>query len=188
VKLYTLCSIYIIASIFWWCLYRKAKSVFVLSTPFAFFGLSFLLLGFAITSKNPFTIGWIYNVATGLYTFGSAAGCFYFALNFGSEGMSCHHECRTSDTNEVRWNTPATMGTSCLCHFWHATTSYRVSLVLGRQFGRWQNQVCSQCSIVRHTYCDHYSPCSPDVGNWVSSLSWLAKFLSARIEAHSFLL
>lgn len=86
-KLYTLCGIYIIASLCWWVLYRKAKSIYVLSMPFIFFGACFFLLGSAILSKDSFTIGWIYNVATGLYTAGSAAGSFYFALNFGTEGM-----------------------------------------------------------------------------------------------------
>lgn len=75
---------------FWWVLYRKTKSIYVLSLPFAFFGACFFLLGFAIISKDAFTVGWIYNVATGLYTFGSAAGAFYFALNFGTEGMYLH--------------------------------------------------------------------------------------------------
>ncbi|KAL8851905.1 MAG: hypothetical protein Q9221_003229 [Calogaya cf. arnoldii] len=84
-KLYAIASIYLVTSILWWTLFRTMKSIYVLSIPFGFYGLAFLLLSIA-----PFATGlsrtWVQNVATGLYATASSSGAFYFSLNFGSEG------------------------------------------------------------------------------------------------------
>ncbi|KAF2665711.1 putative alpha-1,3-glucan synthase [Microthyrium microscopicum] len=85
-KLYTLCAIYFASSLMWWIGYRRLPTVYVLSLPFLFFGLSFFLLGISIGAQSAVSKGWIFDTAAGLYTIGSAAGCLYFALNFGTEG------------------------------------------------------------------------------------------------------
>ncbi|KAI4251057.1 MAG: hypothetical protein LQ352_005095 [Teloschistes flavicans] len=84
--LYIIASIYLATSILWWILFRTLKSIYVLSIPFGFYGLAFLLLGIAAYSPG-IARGWIQNVATGIYATASSSGAFYFALNFGSEGM-----------------------------------------------------------------------------------------------------
>jgi alpha-1,3-glucan synthase len=85
-KLYLLCAIYFIASFVWWILYRRIPTIYVLTVPFLLFGLAFFLLGVSPAASSDLAKGWIYNVAGGIYTFGSAAGCLFFALNFGTEG------------------------------------------------------------------------------------------------------
>lgn len=75
-----------IASVVWWTLFRTMKPRYVMSLPFGFYGLAFLLVGLA--PFVPIGVGrdWARNVATGLYAFASASGSLYFALNFGDEG------------------------------------------------------------------------------------------------------
>ncbi|KAL8687531.1 MAG: hypothetical protein Q9224_005123 [Gallowayella concinna] len=84
-KLYAIAAVYLVTSLLWWWLFRRLKAIWVLSLPFGFYGLAFLLLGIA-----PYTAGtsrtWVQNVATGLYSTASSSGAFYFSLNFGSEG------------------------------------------------------------------------------------------------------
>lgn len=86
IKLYVVATIYIVASIFWWLVHRHFRAVWVLSIPFALYGLAFLLLGMAPYTTNLAGRAWVYNVATGFYAFASASGSFFFSLNFGSEG------------------------------------------------------------------------------------------------------
>lgn len=85
-RLYVVASIYLVTSILWWILYRRAMSVICLSSPFAFYGLAFLFLGIAPFASNLNTRFWIQNVATGLYATASSSGAIFFALNFGDEG------------------------------------------------------------------------------------------------------
>ena len=85
-KLYTIASLYIGGSILWWLLYRRLKTVYVLSLPFALYGLAFLLIGLAPLGTSISSRGWIQNVATGFYAIASASGSVYFAVNFGDEG------------------------------------------------------------------------------------------------------
>lgn len=87
-KLYVIASIYLAASIAWWMVFRRMKSVFVLATPFALYGMAFFLLGMAPYVASISGRGWVYNVATALYAIASASGSFFFALNFGDEGWS----------------------------------------------------------------------------------------------------
>lgn len=91
-QLYVIASVYLASTIVWWCLFRRVASVYVLSTPFFFYGLAFLLLGVAPFNKTLTGLVWTRNVATGLYAFASATGSLFFALNFGSEGESENSE------------------------------------------------------------------------------------------------
>ena len=85
-KLYVVASIYLVASVWWWLLYRRLKPVFILALPFAFYGLAFFLIGMAPLGSGVSARGWIQNVATGFYAMASASGSIYFAVNFGDEG------------------------------------------------------------------------------------------------------
>ncbi|KAL8980698.1 MAG: hypothetical protein Q9177_005804, partial [Variospora cf. flavescens] len=85
-KLYIVASIYLASSVIWWTLFRLFKQVYILSTPFVFYGLAFFLVGMGPYTSNLASRGWIYNVATALYAAASASGSLFFALNFGTEG------------------------------------------------------------------------------------------------------
>jgi len=85
-KLYILASVYLVFSIFWWLIFRRFQSVYVLTCPFILYGLAFFLLGLAPYAGAVVTRGWIQNVATALYAAASSSGAFFFSLNFGSEG------------------------------------------------------------------------------------------------------
>ena len=85
-KLYVLATIYLVFSLLWWGLFRRLQSVYVLSLPYAFYGLAFFILGLAPYAKTLVGRGWVQNLATGFYAAASSSGAFYFSLNFGSEG------------------------------------------------------------------------------------------------------
>lgn len=88
-KIYIIGGIYIVASCLWWTLFRTMKPRYVMSLPFAFYGLAFLLVGlapFIASAGNGLGRDWARNVATGLYATASASGSLFFALNFGDEG------------------------------------------------------------------------------------------------------
>ena len=85
-KLYVIASVYLIFSIIWWVIFRKLQSKYVLSLPFALYGLAFFLLGLAPFAHTMLGRGWVQNVATAFYAAASSSGAFFFALNFGSEG------------------------------------------------------------------------------------------------------
>ncbi|RDW75231.1 glycosyltransferase family 5 protein [Coleophoma cylindrospora] len=84
-ELYTIASIYLGASITWWVLFRHFKAVFVLSTPFIFYGMAFFLVGMVPYASSSSKV-WVQNVATAFYAIASSSGSLFFALNFGSEG------------------------------------------------------------------------------------------------------
>ncbi|GAB1317883.1 Cell wall alpha-1,3-glucan synthase ags1 [Madurella fahalii] len=84
--LYTIASIYAGTSIVWWVAFRRLKSVWVLSTPFAIYALAFIFAGCAPFAASFETRGWVQKVASGLYAAASSSGSMFFALNFGDEG------------------------------------------------------------------------------------------------------
>jgi alpha-1,3-glucan synthase len=85
-KLYSISTVYAITSILWWLLFRRAKAVWTLSTPFFFYGLAFLLLGVAPLLPSANGVFWMQNVATAVYATASSSGALFFAMNFGDEG------------------------------------------------------------------------------------------------------
>ena len=70
----------------WWLLFRRLKSRWVLSLPFAFYGTAFFLIGMTPFVRDMQARGWVQNVATGFYALASSSGSLFFALNFGDEG------------------------------------------------------------------------------------------------------
>jgi alpha-1,3-glucan synthase len=93
-KLYIVGTIFIVMSSLWWIMFRTLPSKFVLSAPFAFYGLAFLFVGVAPFAKFGSPRDWIQNVATGFYVAASASGSIFFALNFGDEGKCFPYFCR----------------------------------------------------------------------------------------------
>lgn len=88
-KLYSTSSIYLATTVIWWIMFRKLKSVYVLSVPFIFYALAFALLGLApVVHTTSSGRNWMQNVATAMYATGSSSGSIFFALNFGDEGGS----------------------------------------------------------------------------------------------------
>ncbi|KAL4807069.1 hypothetical protein BDV18DRAFT_136820 [Aspergillus unguis] len=84
-KLYGIATVYLVSSIVWWFLFRFCKSVVVLSLPWFFYGLAFVLIGVAHFEGDGFSRAWIQNVGAGVYAAASASGSLFFALNFGDE-------------------------------------------------------------------------------------------------------
>ncbi len=85
-KLYVIASIYLATSFGWWLLYRRLRTVYVVSLPFIFYGLAYFLVGMSPLGPNPAGKAWIQNVATGSYALASSSGALYFAVNFADEG------------------------------------------------------------------------------------------------------
>jgi alpha-1,3-glucan synthase len=85
-KLYVIGGIYIIASCLWWVLFRTMTPRYVMSAPFAMYGLAFIIIGLAPLIAPGGGRSWARNIATGMYATASASGSLYFALNFGDEG------------------------------------------------------------------------------------------------------
>ncbi|KAF2402249.1 hypothetical protein EJ06DRAFT_520290 [Trichodelitschia bisporula] len=85
---YTIASVYAVTSILWWFLFRMCKSVYILSPPFAFYGLAFLMLAVAPLASSMAGRGAAQHAASAFYAVASSGGKFYFALNIGGEGGS----------------------------------------------------------------------------------------------------
>ncbi|BEJ00050.1 hypothetical protein CcaverHIS631_0410920 [Cutaneotrichosporon cavernicola] len=84
--MYIICAIFVIATFLWYTLFRMRPSVYVLTIPWAIFGVAFFLIGFP-SLRGPFTAPrkWIVRVATWCYAVASGAGFLFFGLNFGEE-------------------------------------------------------------------------------------------------------
>ncbi|CAD6563802.1 MAG: Cell wall alpha-1,3-glucan synthase ags1 [Tremellales sp. Tagirdzhanova-0007] len=84
--LYIICSIFAVATLAWYTLFRMKPSVYVLTLPWVIFAIAFMLIGFpslhGIFTPQHKTIT---RVATWCYASASAAGFLFFGLNFGEE-------------------------------------------------------------------------------------------------------
>ena len=70
----------------WYMLFRFKPSVWVLSLPWFFFGVAFLLIGLPYVHSSLLPAHDILSaVATGAYATASSAGFAFFGLNFGEE-------------------------------------------------------------------------------------------------------
>jgi alpha-1,3-glucan synthase len=87
-KVYIIGGIFMAATCAWWVVFRSLKSAYVLSLPWLFYGIAFILVGVAPFISKGGGRDWVRNVAVGMYTFASASGSMFFALNFGDEGMT----------------------------------------------------------------------------------------------------
>lgn len=86
VDMYIICAIFVVATVFWYTLFRMRPSVYVLSLPWVLFAIAFFLVGFP-SLHGPFIPPqrWLTKVATWFYAMASAAGFLFFGLNFGEE-------------------------------------------------------------------------------------------------------
>ncbi|PNS16674.1 Cell wall alpha-1,3-glucan synthase ags1 [Sphaceloma murrayae] len=84
-ELYAIATVYFISSCIWWYVFRRLPCVYVMSGPWIFYSLAFLLLAIAPWTVDPGRY-WIQHIATGSYAAASASGSFFFAQNFGSTG------------------------------------------------------------------------------------------------------
>ncbi|TPX22463.1 hypothetical protein DIZ76_014335 [Coccidioides immitis] len=85
-KLYAIASIYLLGSILWWLMFRKFELATTLSSPFAAYSFAFLVVGFAQIWYAKGRL--LQNIAAGVYSFASASGSVFFALNFNDEAGS----------------------------------------------------------------------------------------------------
>ena len=87
-QLYVLGGVFLAASAVWYPLFRLRPSVYVLSTPWLFFGIAFFLIGLpsAASAIHP-AHHVLANVATWCYAVASAASFLFFGLNFGEEAV-----------------------------------------------------------------------------------------------------
>ena len=193
-KLYTIASIYLAGSLIWWFLYRRLKTVYVLSLPFAFYGSAFLLIGLAPLGSSVASRGWIQNVATGFYALASSSGSIYFAVNFGDEGMLLSVGLKTKDSllMHLRWCSCHILGLPCLYHPRHATNLRCGSVVLGlrtdqslRAYFYWKQCCCCKPPRDHDSWCGN---CLPDVGSGNCALDRPAKILSTSTRAYTFFL
>ncbi len=155
-------------SVLWWLLYRRLKTVYVLSLPFAFYGLAFLLIGLAPLGASVGSRGWIQNVATGFYAIASASGSVYFAVNFGDEGKPTRPLLFNPRLHHFRGCARNILGLPSLRYPGHAADLCRGTVVLGIRIDErltaylhWQQ--CSSCEP-RGNYSYRRGHCMLDVG------------------------
>lgn len=191
-QLYVIASVYLASTMIWWCLFRRVASVYILSTPFFFYGLAFLLLGFAPFNKTLAGLVWTRNVATGLYAFASATGSLFFALNFGSEGMFIYPWWHWAHyLTASRWDFCQNMGFPSLHCSRHTTDLYQRSLVVG-----WEpialnglRGFSTRARLVNPSTHRHYNNCvcSP-LGHRCFGIPGPARLLPVNAGCHSQLL
>lgn len=87
-QLYVLGSVFLVASVVWYTMFRLRPSVYVLSAPWLFFGIAFFLIGLPSVSEvfKPAQSA-LASAATWAYAVASAAGFLFFGLNFGEEAV-----------------------------------------------------------------------------------------------------
>jgi len=87
-QLYVLGAVFLASSIVWYILFRLKPSVYVLSAPWIFFGIAFLLVGLpSVTRSMVGAHRAVTGVATWSYAVASAAAFLFFGLNFGEEAV-----------------------------------------------------------------------------------------------------
>ncbi|KAJ5766305.1 uncharacterized protein N7511_003921 [Penicillium nucicola] len=87
-SLYILGSMYIVTTCGWWLAFRRIPSFYLLSLPFVFYSIAFLVIGIAAFIPKGGGQDWAYHIATAFYIIGSSSGYLFFSLNFGDDGGS----------------------------------------------------------------------------------------------------
>ncbi|EEB07932.1 alpha-1,3-glucan synthase Mok12 [Schizosaccharomyces japonicus yFS275] len=89
---YILLSIFSFCSMTWWFLSRIFQARYILSVPFIFFGISFLLVALTHLFQFSKACAVVQNIAAYVYAISSSTGSLFFAWNFGAEGgVAPHH-------------------------------------------------------------------------------------------------
>jgi len=85
-QFYVVGGVFFVASGIWYMLFRFKPALWVLSLPWFFFGVAFLLIGLPYISASLVPAHDILaGVATSAYAVASAGGFAFFGLNFGEE-------------------------------------------------------------------------------------------------------
>jgi hypothetical protein len=130
VGLYVLGGVFLAATAVWYPMFRIKPSVYVLSFPWIFFGLAFLLIGIpSVHSSVAPAHRALSNAATWCYAVASAAGFLFFGLNFGEEAV-----CLFSFTSD-------------------SSSSHTRSRVLLQKFGRFEHVLCKGRSKSGSLHC-----------------------------------
>lgn len=131
-KLYAIASVYLVTSAIWWLLFRRLKSVYILSGAFVIYGAAFFVLGMSPLAPTASGRFWVQNVATGLYAAASSSGSLFFSLNFGDEGMPLLLPSHILfSANTPRWCSRPRLGLPRLHNPRNPTTLRNRPLVLG---------------------------------------------------------
>ncbi|WVQ94915.1 hypothetical protein IAU59_002001 [Kwoniella sp. CBS 9459] len=86
VDTYIICSIFAVATLAWYTLFRMKPSIWCLTAPWVMFSIAFFLIG--LPSLHGPLLGprvTITRIATYFYAVASSAGFLFFGLNFGEE-------------------------------------------------------------------------------------------------------
>jgi alpha-1,3-glucan synthase len=136
-KLYVIGAIYIIASCLWWVLFRTMTPRYVMSAPFAMYGLAFIIIGLAPLISPGGGRSWARNIATGMYATASASGSLYFALNFGDEGeLPVDRATSKLILTMNRWRSDPAMGVQSINRPGHPADICHRTVLLGPGHGR----------------------------------------------------
>lgn len=88
-QLYVLGGVFLLSSAAWYAMFRLKPSIYCLSAPWIFFGLSFFIMGLpSMTPALHPAHKTLANIATWFYAVASSAAFVFFGLNFGEEAVS----------------------------------------------------------------------------------------------------
>lgn len=87
VELYVLGAVFLVASIVWYSLFHLKPSFYVLSAPWIFFAIAFILIGIPAIVPDMPQASLVTGLATWCYAVASAAAFLFFGLNFGEEAV-----------------------------------------------------------------------------------------------------
>jgi hypothetical protein len=130
-RLYILGTIYVATSCMWWLMFRSFKSIFALSLPFFFYGLSFLLIGILASLPGGVRRDWMARAATGVYVTASSSGSLFTALNFGAEGKWLAPDWLSNAYFCSRWSNCQVLGLSGFNNSRNATNTSGRFVLLG---------------------------------------------------------
>jgi alpha-1,3-glucan synthase len=160
-KLYAIAGIYLAFSIIWGVLTRWVKLLHLLTIPFFFYGLAFLLVGTSPFMQDLNSRFWMQNVATGFYAAASASGSLFFAFNFGDEGkFFLTPNLLRLFADSIRWCANHHLDLESMLDSSFTACVYSCTVVLGQlhQLLLCSRQdffqtVCSPCSFSGHAHC-----------------------------------
>ncbi|KZV90231.1 glycoside hydrolase family 13 and glycosyltransferase family 5 protein [Exidia glandulosa HHB12029] len=84
-ELYVLGGVFLVSSIVWYSLFRLKPCFYVLSAPWIFFAIAFVLIGLPAIMPSMPQAKLVTALATWCYAVASAAAFLFFGLNFGEE-------------------------------------------------------------------------------------------------------
>lgn len=159
------------------------KSIWVLSLPFAFFGLAFFMIGMAPLVSGLEGKKWIQGVAAGCYATASSSGSLFFALNFGDQGgapvRSWVFRASIIQGTQVSLHDPRAKNDTADMH---SASIHFFPLVLGRRAGQDERGGHCEYKSHRHEPGPHHHAWRRrrhlHVGRRERALPWFTRILS----------